>query len=265
MTKKIIVASHRRSGTHLAIDSIANNIPSFRNAPPISSVTLDHLSTTNKWDLTPKEFARTIYGKYALLKTHSHGNILDFFVGDEELKDFVKELFAETKIIYVHRDGRDVMVSLYYYERNFNKVVWEQSFSEYLRGTNSFDTQTYKNEIDRVGYWAFHVNSWIMKRNILLVSYDDLQHEYAATLQIIADFIDEPLDDDIRDIRRHAFDSGFFSELRRRISRQVGSVRTSSVDFRRGMSGDWKSHFSNDDLSYFIKRGGDLNRRLGYD
>lgn len=265
MTKKVIVVSHRRSGTHLAIDSILNNFRSFRNAPSISSVTLDHLSSISQRDLTPKELGRRIDSVPSVLKTHAHGNLLDFFVGDEELKGFVQKSFREAKLIYVHRDGRDVLVSQYFYERNFNKVAKEQTFSEYLRSPNSFDVQTYRPEMNRVGYWVFHIDSWIKKRNVLVISYDDLQYDYAAALRKIAGFIDEPLENEIRDIRRDVSSTNTISKLKRLIIRQIGSVRYSSVGFRRGMSGDWKNHFSEEDLEYFIIRGGDLNLRLGYD
>jgi len=264
VTKKIIVASHRRSGTHLTIDAIANNFRAFGKTPDISSVTLDHLSAINQWDLTPVEFRRRIESVPSILKTHSHGKVLDFFIGDAYLKGFIKQIFNEAKIIYVHRDGRDVMVSLYYYERNFNQDAKEQLFGEYLRALNSFDVQTYKNEMDRVEYWGFHITSWIKNKNILVVSYDDLQKEYVASLQKIADFIDEPLEEDVRDVRRRANDNYFVSKLKRRLFKQAGNIRYSSVGFRKGVSGDWKDHFSEDDLSFFEHKGGELNRRLGY-
>lgn len=264
MTKKIIVASHRRSGTHLTIDAIANNFRTYSKTPSISSVTLDHLSAINQWELTPVELKSRIENVPSILKTHSHGIVHDFFIGDMNLKGFIQQIFDEAKIIYVHRDGRDVMVSLYHYERNFNQVAKEQSFTEYLRASNSFDVPTYQNEMDRVEYWRFHINSWIKKENILVVSYDDLQNEYAASLQKIAAFIEEPLEQDIRDVRRRANGNYYISKIKRRLLKQAGNVRYSSVGFRKGVSGDWKEHFSEEDLSFFAEKGGELNRRLGY-
>ncbi len=44
MLKTVIVASHRRSGTHLAIDAITNNFGTFYNNRTQSFLNLDHLA-----------------------------------------------------------------------------------------------------------------------------------------------------------------------------------------------------------------------------
>ncbi|MCA9951635.1 MAG: sulfotransferase domain-containing protein [Anaerolineales bacterium] len=261
---KLIVASHRRSGTHLTIDAIINNLQIFKHSPAISKVTLDHLSAANQWDLTPEVLQRRIDGKPAVLKTHAHGNIQAFFLGDEKVKSLVRKIFAESKIIYVHRDGRDVLVSLYYYEKNYDQSLKQKTFSDYLKQPNSFDIQTYPGEMDRVTYWVYHVSSWLQKSNIFVVSYDDLQNEYVATLKKIADFIEEPLNAEIHDVRRQGHNNGLFTKLKGRLLNKMGKVKYSSIYFRKGVSGDWKNHFSAADLQFFEERASELNHSLGY-
>ena len=264
MTKKVIVTSHRRSGTHLTIDSIVNNFDTFKDNPPISQVTLDHLALhVSQWNLTPKELDNRISDISCVLKTHAHGNILDFFAGEEERIEYAERLFNESKIIYVHRDGRDVMVSQYHYQKQFDNVTREQSLSDYIRAKNNFDSSTYEGHFNRVEYWAFHVNSWISRGNYLLVSFGELQTEYYATLQKISEFIDEPLNKQSIDIRISSRKQyGIIDKLKQRLFNK--GIKRSSVSFRKGKSGDWKEYFSNEDIEFFDTNSGKLNQKLGY-
>lgn len=267
MTKRIIVASHRRSGTHLTIDSIINNFDTFRHNPDISLVTLDHLSSHVKEpNLTYAELKRRIDNVSCVLKTHSHGNLQDFFVGTSELKKLVEELFATSKIIYVHRDGRDTMVSLYHYHKKFDKTIRDISFSDYIRMTNNFDKDTYQSNFNRIEYWAFHVRSWLECDNCLFVSFDDFQDNYLKTLNKISEFIDEPINTDVQDTRRQS-DSNLYSlwlRVKAKIFGKYGQVKYSSVGFRKGKSGEWREYFSSKDIDFFNDKTGNVNQLLGY-
>ena len=57
----------------------------------------------------------------------------------EEERAFARSVLRESPAIYVHRDGRDVMASLYYYMQSFDEDVKKQSFSEFLRSESKLD------------------------------------------------------------------------------------------------------------------------------
>lgn len=267
MAKRIIVASHRRSGTHLAIDTIANNFNAFSASPYVSLLTLDGLAShVQHKDLSPQQFRRRIHGIDCILKTHSHGFIHEFFDGPAEVSDFAEELFSNAKVIYVHRDGRDVLSSLYHYQKACDRNIKDIPFGKYIRMPNSFDKETYKGDLDKVAFWAFHVSSWMKNNNCLLMSFDDFQGDYSMALNRISDFIDEPLIEKIQDVRRSAKTriGALREKVRMRVLNNLGGSRHSSVIFRKGISGDWASYFSSEDLAFFCSRAGELNRKLGY-
>jgi hypothetical protein len=198
------------------------------------------------------------------LKTHAHGDRLAYYSGDDSVAKYITHLYDEAQKIYVHRDGRDVMVSLFHYQKHLGQISDEQSFSAYLRGMNSFDTYSYVGEMRRLEYWVYHVRSWMDKKDVLFVSYDDLQENYVMTLQAISAFIGCPLPEKIRDVRRSVEKKGQFARLMDHIVRRLKGMRYSSVGFRKGASGDWKDYFSPADRHYFAAWAGELNRHLGY-
>ncbi len=266
--KHVIVASHRRSGTHLTIDAVINNFKVFsQNSTPVI-VTLDHLSShvpQQKIDL--RELQKQIASSPCLLKTHAHGNISKFFIGTSHFSAFIHELFQDSKIIVVHRDGRDVLTSLYFYMQGFDQKINDTTLSEFIRMKNNFDEGTYPGEMDRVSYWGFHVDSWLGEDNVLLLSFDDFQNKYVETLKKISQFIEHPLDGKVKDVKRQK-ESKVIIHVRRYMQKLITQrfirIKYSSVNFRKGESGDWVNYFSDDDLKYFNPRAGLVNQALGY-
>ncbi|MCL4219332.1 MAG: hypothetical protein KJ052_20310, partial [Candidatus Hydrogenedentes bacterium] len=106
MPRHVCVVSHRRSGTHLLIDTLFNNFPGFQPA----YVNLDHLTLRQGRKLTPAEL-RDRLERPCILKTHGHANLEAFFDQDRDVLDSVYAALDESSMIYIYRDGRDVMVS----------------------------------------------------------------------------------------------------------------------------------------------------------
>jgi hypothetical protein len=199
-----------------------------------------------------------------VFKTHTHANIADFFQGSSSLSSFIAELFERSKIIYVHRDGRDVMVSLYYYMTPRNRRAPEPDFHDFLRMRNDIDAVTYRADFDRPSYWAFHVESWLAMKNVLPVSFEDVLTNHRKVLSDISDFTQQSLASEIRNMRRSRRGLGFLAEQWRRRVRLglLGEKKFTSVSFRKGESGDWVNHFSKEDVEFFEQRAGVANRRL---
>jgi len=77
--------------------------------------------------------------------------------------------------IYVLRDGRDAVVSLYHFMHE------RYALSELVEGRNKF------------GSWANHVSAWTPQKrpNTLLLRYEDLVDDLALSVRQIADFINQ--------------------------------------------------------------------------
>lgn len=280
MPEHIIVVSHRRSGTHLTIDSITNNFEVYSKNPNIGNVTLNHLtSRVNKQKyITIEQFENNIESSPCVIKTHSHSDLDSYFGDSIQLANYVKDLFSRSKVIYVYRDGRDVLVSLYFYMQSYDPRIKKISFSEFIRMDNGFDHKTYAGVLSRTAYWKFHVESWINARDVLLISFDDIVRQYDETIIKIAGFIDQPVNKRIKDLRMVKANSGSFGKLlkdaqdalipvrfQKRLRSRFKRLKRSSVSFREGRSKDWQNYFTEEDLSYFNKQAGDLRERLCLD
>lgn len=173
---KILVASHRRSGTHLTIDTVSNN----------TSYDFD----IHNFDKVRNGIGLEEYGtRNMILKSHMNG---DAFV--KHKKEFQNE---NIRILYAYRDGRGVMQSLYNYE---NK---DSDFGSFINEPNFYDTDEYDGELNRLEYWAFHVKSWLSKDYVIPVKFEELRSSYEQTIALVFEKMDIELrSKKVKDIRQ---------------------------------------------------------------
>ena len=163
---ELLVFSHRRSGTHLTLDSIVQNFSCYR-------------AGFANFDTDRFVESKSIY--------KSHMTAL-------EARNF---LSPEHKVIYVFRDCRDVMVSLYYYEQSFDSEVEKMPFKEFVFSANRYQTDDYEGTLNRIEYWKFHAESWLgnPQGRILFVGFDDFKNRFEATVSRISSFLELPAND----------------------------------------------------------------------
>ena len=255
----IVIATHRRSGNQWAIDALRNNSPDISD----SFMSLEQIEASHDAGIPLGKFRRQLLNLEGRVLINVHdlpGG--DYWTGlDERL--FARTILHNSPTIYVHRDGRDVMVSLYYYMRSISETVRNQSFSRFLRGESALAGVS--SGMSRPGYWAHHVRSWLKKDNLLAISYDDLEQNYEAAVRKMGDFLAveltarlEPLTSPgpREDAPPLANMLNRFGIRRRPATQQDGP--------RLGRSGDWRSLFDRRDLDFFEREAGDSMRQLGY-
>jgi len=229
---------------------------------------LDHLSDHVKKKQTSLALMNNASKQsQCVFKSHAHGNLAEFFVGTNSSTEYALKLFADAKIIYVVRDGRDVMVSLYHYMSRYNAEVREKSFAEFVRMVNNADCGTYPGALDRVEYWAYHVGSWISRPGTLVVRYEDFHQQYGNVVNGIASFVGCDRRKRLRNTVRSAPVPfvRFLGLLRLRIPFAMPwSMKSTAVSYRSGRIGDWRAHFTTKDLEYFTQRAGSIMDELGY-
>ena len=266
MPNNMIIASHRRSGTHLTIDSILHNFDAYKNNPSIDTLTLDHLSEHVKNSNQHFEnFKNTIKQKNVIMKTHSHGHFDRFFKVDRESTEYLNDLFACSKVIYVFRDGRDVLISQYHYQKQFDPAMNGKSFQAYIREKNNFDRLTYDGDKNRVEYWAYHIDSWLgsNKLHCLFLSFEEFQQDYTATLKKISEFIQLPLNKRIIDIR--ISQTKAYTKWQKFIERMTKrEIQRTSVCLRKGLTKQWPAYYRHVDLTYFNRYAGQKLIKLNY-
>jgi len=249
--KFVIIATHRRSGTHLAIDTIFNNF----NDVAHGYLNLDLLLPSHKCHLNLSKFKRKLRGnKVRILKTHSDGEFA-IFRNYPPIHDYImKEILPYSRIIHIKRDGRDTLVSL----SGFLKVTGIEypTFSDFLKSKNNFDD--IYNNLNRVEFLKTHLNSWRDFENKLSISFDELSEDYSDVIMRISAYLGLKHVDPIKKIEvrkynivergvRHFFPYFF---------------KTTAILPGEGKTGRWENAFSDEDLDFYNSVMNKKNRRF---
>jgi hypothetical protein len=183
----------------------------------------------------------------AVLKLHVHGSSHNV----ARLHD------TEIPYLIIYRDLRDVAVSHYFYVQ---RTPWHPEYETY----NQLDIEeglihfgeTLLPEFDD---W---VRSWHRNRNedcSLVVRYEDLLSDTESVFASVANLFGlDDSDDTIRDIvQAHSFEnvSG---------GRERGRQSESSF-YRKGVSGDWRNHFTDKVRGVFKENAGEFWVDHGYE
>ncbi|KAM7057814.1 sulfotransferase 2A1-like isoform 1-T1 [Molossus nigricans] len=155
---------------------------------------------------------------------------------------FPKSIFkSKTKMIYLIRNPRDILVSGYFFWCISNLVKkpesLEQYFEWFLQGNVAF------------GSWFDHVRGWMSmkgKENFLVVSYEELQQDTRSTVQKICRFLGKTLQP--KELSSLLENSSFQVMKENKMSNYT-LLRGSLLDengslMRKGISGDWKNYFT---------------------
>jgi len=164
--------------------------------------------------------------------------------------DFFK---VYSRFIYVYRDGRDVMVSLYFY---LLQLGFQGSFSAFLKRRPLF------------GKWHEHVSlafAEMERRTLsetLAVRYEDMLEAPFPVARQLANFCRLSVSDEEvqRAVDKCAFES--LQEVERKYGPENGSKPCSF--FRRGKAGQWQEMFSQMELQRFYEEAGETLIRCGY-
>lgn len=161
------------------------------------------------------------------------------------------------RAIYMVRDGRDVAVS--YYFSMLRTGLFDGSFSAFL-------DRFLAGRIGGFGAWHEHVLSWLeAEPRPLVLRYEDLLDDPVGGLREATTFVGMSLSDErLQEIvEANTADAMRSKESGTRIDRE--RVRSDINFVRSASSGEWREHFSGDDLSRFVGLAGTALDRSGYD
>ncbi len=255
----IVIASHRRSGMQWTIDALRNNSPDIND----SYMSLEQIEADHDAVVPLSRFRRQLLNMdgRVLINVHDLPSADSWNGLDERL--FVRAVLQHSPTIYVHRDGRDVMVSLYYYMQSFSETVRNQTFAQFLRSEAALDGE--ESAYSRPGYWAHHVDSWLQMDSLLAVSYSELETDFESTVRRLAAFLEVNLNDRLRPLTTPGpQDSKPILDTvlgRLGLRRRRGAY---SDQARLGKSGDWRKLFDKRDRDFFAREAGGAMQRLGY-
>lgn len=178
----LFIHSHRRSGTHLLLDTIRESFDI-----PDQFFALELLPEPRK----ESGNSLTRFPNYYLIIDHepiwrfklSTRHIWD---SEQRLKR-ADRLYREGKHVYIVRSPLEVLRSLYLFDINGAEpkfaVDQKTSFRDYLLGKSLHEQA---NAMNRMEYWANHVASWCRHPRVLVIQYQDLKQSATECLKAIS-------------------------------------------------------------------------------
>lgn len=165
---------------------------------------------------------------------------------------------SKLKYIIGVRDPRDKLISEYYHSRNFpghwaHTEAKKSTLSEFITiklKSGEFEKET----IEWIRMWLKNRD----RKNSIIIKYEDMLNNTADVLIKIFQFLEFKLDRKTIDqiIEKHSFKN------------VTGRDRGKSDDtkfVRKGVSGEWKSSYSEEQKKLFSEMGEDVITNLGYE
>ncbi|XP_066485300.1 sulfotransferase 1 family member D1-like [Tiliqua scincoides] len=149
---------------------------------------------------------------------------------------------SSCKIIYVARNAKDVAVSYYHFYQmaklHPEPGTWDEFLEKFVEGKVVF------------GSWYDHVNGWWEKRKslpLLYLFYEDMKEDPRRELQRVLRFLEKEVTEEIvQRILHHTS----FQEMQKNPTSNYKHAPAALMDhsvspfMRKGISGDWKNHFT---------------------
>lgn len=180
-----------------------------------------------------------------------------------------------TRTVYIYRDGRDVMVSMYFHimrsmarDAGIHDRILRSRYRNIISPNLSLD-EVKARMPDFIEYelnrpcgcalpWPAHVEQWTNTEDVALVSYELLLADPFSVLEGILERYDVEVDETrLREtVERESF--------KRQSGRSPGQEDRAAF-LRKGIAGDWKNYFTEEAAATFDLLAGTTLRRLGYE
>lgn len=249
----IIVATYGKSGTTWTQQILGQLL--FNGDPDVA---VAELSPWLDLRVPPKEV------KLPLVEAQTHRRFIKTHLPVDALR-----FSPKAKYIYVGRDGRDVVWSLYNHHANANRM-WYQSLNETPGrvgppiGPPPDDIRQYWHEWlngDGYPFWSFwdNVGSWWAIRglpNVTLVHFANLKRDMPGEIRRIAEFLEIPIDESRWDaILEHCS----FEWMKQNASKSApmgGALWDAGAEafIHKGANGRWKDTLTSQEVADYERR-----------
>ncbi|MEM7386663.1 MAG: sulfotransferase domain-containing protein, partial [Verrucomicrobiota bacterium] len=243
----VVVLSHERSGTHIAIDAIRNNFPAYREH---FYANIDRM-VPGHWNYCePEESERDLAIRPRVVKTHITKDFHRFFDGKEEAVRVADALLGDAKLIYMYRDGRDVASSLFSFLKGSQPSFGNVSFSEFLREVVESDLSRTRFSMNALDYWVHHIEGWWGRDDVAFFSFEDFTRRFDETVARIGKHIGMEPENPVKKVVRTRKRPAWMPEpVYKLFMRRIVGVDITSVSFNKGKVGGHKVDFTEEDLA----------------
>ncbi|KAI9553518.1 hypothetical protein GHT06_021436 [Daphnia sinensis] len=147
-----------------------------------------------------------------------------------------------SKVVYVARNPKDVIVSYYHYHRLLE-------FHHYTGNLEAFADYFMTDRVYSAPFFPHLLDAWNKRHhpNLHFVFYEDLKRNLRGEIEKIAKFLGKTLtEDQLVKLTEHLrFDNFAKNEtVNCEIGKEIGLMNNSGHFIRKGKTGDWKNHFS---------------------
>ncbi len=236
---RLLVVSHKRSGTHFLMNTLAGAFGYVSNP----WIDFDHHAANINYFHPPSvEGFFTKLGEHRLANTVKSHHQVGFF------EDCLTNVVGFFTILYVHRNPIDVMPSCHRFIRRWDWLEGPRTDSckAYIRAAPAGHMMRYQinQHANMLKRWQAHVEGWLAASEahvaIVPVRFEDLDQDYAKTVDRLAETLG-------LEVRSHT-----------RPSRRENVIAPSEA------SGAGEPAFDDDDLAFCEDQIGTTMKRLGY-
>ncbi|TRY59426.1 hypothetical protein DNTS_001144 [Danionella cerebrum] len=149
---------------------------------------------------------------------------------------------SKAKVIYIARNPKDVAVSSFHFHKMANFLADPGTFEDFIDGF-LFGKNVF-------GKWTDHVKSWRnpeLGDRILYITYEEMLEDLQSVLSRMLTFLGREISAEALD---HVVSIGTFKNMKNNKMSNYSLVPEDLMDkkktqfLRKGVSGDWKNHFS---------------------
>ncbi len=155
----------------------------------------------------------------------------------------------EVKYIYLARNPRDLAVSNFHFICSQPFIdfggTWEEFLQHFIKGNVFFGSY-----LDHVLEWWSHKDD----ENVLFLKYEDLKKDLKSQVKIIAEFLGFKLsDEEAQAVSHKCTFQAMKSNPNLHFNKFNKIFKKEGSHLRKGVVGDWKNHFSDEQLAEFDK------------
>jgi hypothetical protein len=153
----------------------------------------------------------------------------------------------EVKYVVIARNPRDIAVSQFNFMKNMKDIdfhgTWDEFLSLFMRGTGLSGSY-----FDRVLEWWEHQED----DNVLFLKYEDLKKDLTGQIGIIGNFLGYQLShEEMGEIAEKCTFKTMKENRVGSIEGNKGLLREGKSFYRKGIVGDWRNYFSDEQLEKF--------------
>lgn len=255
--RPIVVATHPRSGTHLTIDLLRKQFEECKGwLWPGETLhhlyfNLDRLIPGHTPSLSiEKALSLLRRAPRPTIKTHSTPGLENH---EHEGRRLGELLLERGDILYVVRDGRDVLCSAYLWQQD---VGAECSLQEFLRRK--------VNGVSRVRWWAEHVMSWVQYERAHTIRFEEIIGEPRETTERLGEILDLSPHFVSPYLPKKIESGSRWADYWRRLTRDFESTAITGRPDGKAPP-EWRDAFTEEDRRFFWEEARHILKRFGYE